>query len=130
MLFIRRAVISPYVGPCNNIRLFDTVVDKEQLKSIVFPENANSNGLNFTLPAESYNQVMQYLTYNNYRIVSLHTLLEGQLKQNIYVWEGENLIYEDLLNDNIQKMQPEAFIQYKNRIIYIKNKTELKVISL
>lgn len=113
-----------------NIRAFDSTLDEEHTNSITFPENINSTDLNFALPAESYNQVVHYLTYNNYRIVSLHTLLAGQLKQHLYVWEGDDLIYEDLMNDNIQKMQPEAFILCKNRVIYIKNKTELKVISL
>ena len=112
------------------IRPFDSTLDEEHINKVTFPENINSMDLNFALPEESYNQVVHYLTYNNYRIVSLHTLLAGQLKQHIYVWEGDNLIYEDLLNDNIQKEQPESFILCKNRMIYIKNKTELKVISL
>lgn len=114
----------------NNIREFDSVLDTEWVNGIAFPDSVKFNELNFTLPVESYNGVVDYLSYNNYRIVSLHTLLAGQLKQQLYVWKGEALIYEDLLNDNIQKMQPEAFILFKNRIIYIKNKTELKVISL
>lgn len=113
-----------------NIRQFDNALDGEYINNVTFPESVNSIELNFGLPVESYNKVVDYLTYNNYRVVSLHTLLAGQLKQHIYVWEDEDLIYEDLLNDNIQKMQPEAFILCKNRIIYIKNKTELKVISL
>lgn len=113
-----------------DIRAFDYVLDNEYINNITFPESINSNELNFGLPVESYNKVVDYLSYNNYRVVSLHTLLAGQLKQHLYVWEGEELIYEDLLNDNIQKMQPESFILCKNRMIYIKNKTELKVISL
>jgi hypothetical protein len=91
-----------------NVRQFDLALDKEHASSVVFPENIKDTDLNFQLPVESYNGVMDYLTYNNYRIVSLHTLLAGQLKQQIYVWAGEELIYEDLLNENIQKMQPEA----------------------
>lgn len=113
-----------------NIRPYDKGVDKEYANCIMFPQNINSSGLNFELPVQSYNGVVYYLTYNNYRIVSLHTLTAGLLEQSIYVWKGDDLIYEDLLNNNIQKMQPEAFILYKNRIIYIKNKTELKVISI
>ncbi|WP_457127671.1 DUF4905 domain-containing protein [Mucilaginibacter sp. HD30] len=113
-----------------NIKQFDSVVDTEYVNSVVFPHNVTDGELNFDLPVESYNRVVDYLSYNNYRIVSLHTLAEGQLIQSLYIWQNKDLVYEDLLNDNIQKMQPEAFILYKNRIIYIKNKTQLKVISL
>jgi len=113
-----------------NIRRFESGLDEEYFNAILFPQHFNKVDLNFKLPVESYNGVADCLSYNNYRIVSLHTLFAGQLKQHLYVLEDEGLIYEDLLNDNIQKMQPEAFIVYKNRIIYIKNKTELKVISL
>jgi len=113
-----------------NIRQFDSVFDKEYNNKIVFPQNINAGELNFELPVASYNKVVDYLTYNNYRVVSLHTLAGGQLIQSIYVWEDGDLVYEDILNNNIQKMQPEAFILCKNRIIYIKNKTKLKVISL
>jgi len=113
-----------------NIRPFDSVLDARYVNSIVFPHNVTDSELNFQLPVESYNRVVDYLSYNNYRIVSLHTLAEGLLMQSMYVWEDGDLIYEDLLNNNIQKMQPEAFILCKNRMIYIKNKTELKVISL
>jgi uncharacterized protein (UPF0248 family) len=113
-----------------DIRAFDNALDNEYINNITFPESITSTELNFRLPVESYNKVVDYLSYNNYRVVSLHTLSAGQLKQHLYVWEGEDVIYKDLLNDNIQKMQPESFIMCKNRMIYIKNKTELKVISL
>ncbi|MDB5086247.1 MAG: hypothetical protein JWR09_241, partial [Mucilaginibacter sp.] len=65
-----------------------------------------------------------------FRIVSLHTLVDGQLNQLLFIMDGNKKIYEDLLNNKIQKMQPEAFILHKNHLIYIKNKAELKVLSL
>ncbi len=112
------------------IRPYNMEQDRGYENSVVYPQLTNSGGLNFTLPVESYNGVVHYLTYNNYRIVSLHTLAGGQLKQYLYVWAFDDLVYEDLLNENIQKMQPEAFIRYKNQIIYIKNKTELRFLKL
>jgi len=71
-----------------------------------------------------------YLEYNNFRIVSLHTLKGGQLMQVLYIFENNNNLYEDLLTENIQKIQPESFMMHKNRLIYIKNKAELKILSL
>ena len=71
-----------------------------------------------------------YLKYNNYKIVSLHALKEGHLSQSLCIAEGNEIIYEDLLNSDIQKIQPEAFILYKNHLIYIKDKSRLIVITL
>ena len=45
-------------------------------------------------------------------------------------FEGFNKLYEDLLTENVQKLQPESFIMHKDRLIYIKNKSELKVLTL
>ena len=79
--------------------------------------------------------MIHYLEYNNFRIVSLHAPNKNGFSQVLYVInglhpEGFGPVYEDLLNENIQKVQPEAFIMHKNRLIYIKNKTEIKVLSL
>lgn len=113
-----------------NLRPFDDALDEECPNSIMFPTNIDPANLNLTLPLESYKGVVDYLLSDKYRIVSLHARLDSELKQHLYVWKGEEMVFEDLLNDDIQKMQPEAFILYKKSIIYIKNKTELKVISL
>jgi hypothetical protein len=48
----------------------------------------------------------------------------------LFVMNGGETVYEDLLNADIQKLQPEAFIVHKNRLVYIKNKTDLKGLSL
>jgi len=74
--------------------------------------------------------IIHYIEYNSFRIVSLHTLVNTDLKQIMLVMQGTNLVYEDLLADEIQKLQPEAFILHQNRLIYIKNKAELKVLNL
>jgi hypothetical protein len=82
------------------------------------------------LPAHPCGNTIHYLEYSNFRIVSLHALRGGQLTQSIYIMDGVDKVYEDLLNTDIQKIQPEAFIMHKNRLIYIKNKSELKVLTL
>lgn len=82
------------------------------------------------LPAHPFGNTVHYLEYNKFRIVSLHALRGGQLTQSIYVMEGVDKVYEDLLNIDIQKIQPEAFIMHKTSLIYIKNKSELKVLTL
>jgi len=73
---------------------------------------------------------VHYIEHNSFRIVSLHTLIKTDLCQILLIMQGENLVYKDLLIDKIQKLQPEAFILQQNRLIYIKNKVELKVLNL
>ena len=82
------------------------------------------------LQPEPYGNIVQCLDYNSYRIVSLHTQWAGQLKQLLYIFENGKPVFEDILNADIQKMQPEAFVMYKHQLIYLKNKTEIKVLNL
>lgn len=104
----------------------------EPLESnIVVPEMISSDMLpTGTLFEVPYGNLVHYLEYNNFRIVSLHTLDNGRLTQKLFISDCVNVVYEDLLNAAIQKIQPEAFMVHKNRLIYIKNKLELKVLTL
>jgi hypothetical protein len=54
----------------------------------------------------------------------------GRLQQHLYIMDGNEVVYHDLLNQDIQKLQPEAFVLHKNALIYIKNKTEIKVLKV
>ncbi|MCC8426169.1 DUF4905 domain-containing protein [Mucilaginibacter sp. UR6-11] len=112
------------------LRAFEQTIDVEAPAYVVIPKISAPEDLNISLPVEVYGNIVHYLDYNNFRIVSLHSLEAGQLKQHLYITDGNGLVYEDLLNADIQKMQPESFILYKNSLIYIKNKSELKVLNL
>lgn len=70
------------------------------------------------------------LNYNSYLIISLHTQKNGALLQQLFIIENDEIIYQDLLNEQIQKLQPEAFIVVNNHLIYLKNKMILKVLNL
>lgn len=112
-------------------RIYPPSVHRELDNSVVVPELVapGSLGLQF-LKVHPYGNIVHYLEYNNYRIVSLHALKGGLLTQWLYLMNGDDVVYEDVLNTDIQKMQPEAFILHKSRLIYTRNKTELKVLTL
>ncbi|GAA3959813.1 hypothetical protein GCM10022210_04270 [Mucilaginibacter dorajii] len=83
------------------------------------------------LPAKPYGNTVHYMEHNSYRIVSLHTFLAGQLEQHLYIFDNEgNIVHCDLLQAGIQKLQPEAFVVHKNKLIYLKNRSELIVLNL
>jgi hypothetical protein len=112
------------------IRAYEPLIDYEPVNDIIVPQILPVTALDQQFPVEPYGNIVHYLEHNNFRIVSLHSFNAGQLKQHLYITNGMDLVYEDLLNDSIQKMQPESFIMHKNALIYIKNKTELKVTNL
>lgn len=112
-------------------RLYEPPVYKVLQNNIVVPDMIMADTLPAGfLPMHPFENRIHYLEYNNLRIVSLHALKTGQLIQSLFIADGDNVVYEDLLNAGIQKMQPEAFIMYRNRLIFIKNKSELKVLTL
>ena len=117
-------------------RVYEPSVYKALQNSVVLPRVVSPEELPFKLiSVHPFGNSIHYLEYNNFRIVSLHALKGGELNQILFIFDGSEpgsntIVYEDLLNAGIQKMQPEAFIIHKNRLIYIKNKCELKVLSL
>jgi hypothetical protein len=113
------------------LRPFDVFIDKDIDQNLQVPE------LTETLDNEFKTHItgqltgnIHYMEYNSFRIVSLHSLNKAQLHQLLLIMQDKNLVYEDLLTDRIQKLQPEAFILHQNQLIYIKNKVELKVLNL
>lgn len=113
------------------LRAFDTSHDQDTKQNIIIPDITNvlDNSFQAYVKGEVVGNI-HYIEYNSFRIVSLHTLVKTDLSQILLIMQGEKLVYEDLLVDEIQKLQPEAFIMQHNRLIYIKNKVELKVLNL
>ncbi|MEO6523755.1 MAG: DUF4905 domain-containing protein [Mucilaginibacter sp.] len=113
------------------LRGFDVSVDIDQDQNMKVPHLIDTLDDNFKAHIEG--EVVgniHYIEHNSFRIVSLHALVKTNLSQILLIMQGEELVYEDLLLDEIQKLQPEAFIMQQNRLIYIKNRIELKVLNL
>lgn len=111
-------------------RVYEPSVYRALKNSVVVPNITGAEVAVGLLLIHPFGERVHYLEYNNLRIVSLHALKAGALTQSIFIIDGVNKIYEDLINSGIQKLQPEAFIMHKNRLIYIKNRSELKVLAL
>jgi hypothetical protein len=114
----------------NLVKNYQPDDDKIADNQISAPKSTSWNDKLPKLPVEPYRNNVHYLEYNNLIIVSLHALWAGQLRQCLYVLQNGQLIFEDILNTNIQKLQPEAFVLYRNQLIYIKDKVEIKVLNL
>lgn len=124
-LFMMDIITGTMVRPYNSSS--DAGLDNE----IVLPEETSIGSLkHISLLTEPFGNTIHYLEHNNFRIVSLHTFAEGTLQQRLYIMRDAEVVYEDLLNNDIQKWQPEAFLLHKDQLIYLKDKSQLKVLNL
>jgi hypothetical protein len=116
----------------STLSAFQPVIDTELDNHIVSAQLLPALFLkHLAFPAEPYGNTVHFMEHNNYRIVSLHTFLDEQLEQHLYIYNDEDVIvYHDLLQTNIQKLQPEAFVLNMNKLIYLKNRSELIVLNL
>lgn len=114
------------------IRVYEPVIDQPLDNQIISPELIPATTINnLHLPFAVHANAVHYISYNNFRIVSLHTLLQEHLEQHLFVYNEEGtLLYHDLLHNAIQKMQPEAFVLHNNQLIYLKNRSGLIVLNL
>ncbi|MDB5133517.1 MAG: hypothetical protein JWP37_120 [Mucilaginibacter sp.] len=112
-------------------RQFEPSIDIELDNHIILPDTISAEFLRaIKPPVAPFGNTIHYLEHNNFRIVSLHSLETGTLQQHLYIMDGMNIVYNDLLNSDIQKLQPESFLMHKDRLIYLKNKSQLKVLTL
>lgn len=123
----RTFVIDPKTG-----QIVDRESKQETESAIMYPQFLPAEQVSADLlPQQPYGNAVHYLAYNNFRIVSLHAFQEVRLSQFLYVFNNQyELLFEDVMNDGIQKMQPEAFICYKEKLIWLKNRSEVKVLNL
>ena len=123
-LFLVDTQTGKYIRPFNNI------ADLPPQQHITVPGLIDHIPTGFNLPGGELTGNIHYIEHNSFRIVSLHLLNGGILKQILLISKGGEIVYDDLLNGDIQKLQPESFILHRDKLIYIKNKTELKVLNL
>jgi hypothetical protein len=124
-LFLADAETGKYLRP------FDAAADTLPEQDILVPDIINHIPDGFEIPAGNTVQGnIHFIEHNSFRIVSLHLLNNGVLNQILLIGKNGVLVYHDLLNGVIQKLQPESFIIHRHQLIYIKNKTGLMVLNL
>jgi len=112
-------------------RPYEASIDTELINDIVLPDMVSPEILaSMSVTVSPFGNEVHYLEHNNFRIVSLHTFAEGALQQHLYILDNSGIVYQDLLNTDIQKLQPESFLLHKDHLIYLKNKSQLKVLNL
>ena len=109
----------------------DPLLREDQKSAILYPQSISPGDIPFVLNKNTYGNEVHYLNHNTFRIVSLHALSEGVLTQHLYVLnETGEVLFTDIIAGGIQKLQPEAFISYKNKLIWLQNRSVLKVLNL
>jgi uncharacterized protein DUF4905 len=113
------------------IRSYEASIDLELSKELILPEEISveyAGSLN--LPVHPSGNTIHYVEHNNFIIVSLHAIAATKLQQHLYIVNNNEVVYHDLLNSDIQKLQPESFLLYKDQLICLKNQSQLKVLNL
>ncbi|QQL50989.1 DUF4905 domain-containing protein [Mucilaginibacter ginkgonis] len=107
------------------------VID-EQASSILFPESVVDDTVHkLGIPDISMPHTALLLSHNGYIIVSLHALSAGVVNQFLYVIDSNrNVVFKDIIATDIQKLQPEAFIVFKQKLIWLQNRSVVKVLHL
>ena len=114
------------------IRQYQPSIDVELDNHIILPDITSIEiTLSLSLQLKTFGDTAHYLDHNNFRIVSLHAFADGTLQQLLYILTTDNkIVYQDLLNTGIQKLQPESFLLRKGQLIYLTDKSRLKVLNL
>lgn len=113
-------------------RPYQPLIDTEVENFIILPEVAGVEiASSLSLQLKIFGNTIHYIDHSNFRIVSLHAFADGALQQLLYIFTSDNkIVYQDLLNDDIQKLQPESFLLRKEQLIYLTGKSRLKVLNL
>lgn len=65
------------------------------------------------------------LIYHDLKIISVYKNEAGKTNQYLQVYKNEALLFEDLLNTDIQKLSIDTFFVWLGKLVYIKNKSEI-----
>lgn len=112
-------------------RRYEQPIDLELDNMLLFPELVSDEfALSLHLPVHAMENTVYHIEHNNRIIVSLHAIIDGVLQQHLYLMSGKKIIYREILNSGIQKLQPESFLIHKDQLICLKNHSQLKVFNL
>ncbi|MBS1503030.1 MAG: DUF4905 domain-containing protein [Bacteroidetes bacterium] len=113
------------------LRKHEPSIDLELSKELKLPDEISVEyALSLRLPVHPAGNAVHYVEHNNFRIVSLHAIADTRLQQHLFIMNDEEIIYHELLHADIQKLQPESFLLYKDQLISLKNQSQLEVLNL
>lgn len=112
-----------------NHKTADLLPDPEtplnEYSSLLFPEINR----NYTFPDFlSHNLIIGdvwEVKINNLQIICFHEKIEDKLQQRLLIYQIGKVLHDDILIQNIQKLQPESFFIINKQLLYIRNKNEI-----
>ena len=58
-------------------------------------------------------------------IVSFHQKMKNNMQQRLVVYQDDRIFIDEIIIDDIQKLQPESFFMMNKQLLYIRNKNEI-----
>jgi hypothetical protein len=93
--------------------------------SIIFPEINNEYSFPNFIEHGSIEGGVAELNIDGFQIICFHEKIEGNLQQKLLIYQNNKILHEDILINNIQKLQPESFFIIEKQLFYIRNKDEI-----
>ena len=93
--------------------------------SIILPEIENPFKLPEFIKHQKIRSEFLTLIYKDIYFVSFHEQIADFIQQRLIVYQGTNILLDDILISGIQKLQPEAFFIQHDQLFYIRNKHEI-----
>jgi hypothetical protein len=93
--------------------------------SIIFPEINNEYSFPNFIEHGSIEGGVAELNIDGFQIICFHEKIEDKLQQKLLIYQNNKILHEDILINNIQKLQPESFFIIEKQLFYIRNKDEI-----
>ncbi|MBC8052312.1 MAG: DUF4905 domain-containing protein [Sphingobacteriaceae bacterium] len=90
-------------------------------RNILLPEILEETSSIKHLLPESIIGPAFYLSFGDKEILVFHTDKEKKICQQLVVYQHGNIVLEDILAEDIQKLNPEAFFIQNSHLFYIRN---------
>jgi hypothetical protein len=114
-----------YIDPisADPITIIPILDDNEQGPQ--FPQLINEVKIPQLIKSDKLNGDIYYMDYNGKNIFSFHEVVENKMHQRLIVYQGDRTILNEILIQDIQKLQPESFFILSDQMFFIKNKNEI-----
>lgn len=100
----------------DNLFVYTDLKFPDLLESLTLPDFINHG----TIKGE-----ISFLSFNNLSILSFHQIIENNMQQRMIVYQDDRILLDDIIIDDIQKLQPESFFIANDHLLYIRNKNEI-----
>ncbi|WP_395625518.1 DUF4905 domain-containing protein [Daejeonella sp.] len=100
-------------------------INKNKYSNLLFPKMVDNNIIPKSIIHGDLQGEVFFMNFNEKNLISFHERFEGMMQQRLIVYQGDNILLDNILISDIQKLQPESFFILNKQLFYIRNKDEI-----